>query len=116
MASERSEMNYTYTLPSSKLPTSFTTRAGADDYMEPARLTKCIPPLLQVMAIPLPAPTTDETTPLEVVCSLDLIMIVGLLVQGTWETLNSYTNISTFALLTKSCSKAGSHFFSLIQN
>lgn len=54
MASEGSEMNYTNTLPSSKLPTSFTTSAGADDYMHSARLTKCIPTLLQATAIPVP--------------------------------------------------------------
>ena len=85
---------------------------GADDYVEPARLIKCIHPLLQAVTISVPARMTDEITSLKAVCSLDLIMIVSLLVQDTWETLHSYTNISIFALLTKSCSKAGSHVFS----
>lgn len=39
IASEGSEMNYTNTLPSSKLPMNFTTSVGADDYLHSARLT-----------------------------------------------------------------------------
>lgn len=44
-------------------------------------------------------------------------MIVSLLVQNTWETfiltyINIRINISIIALLTKSCSKAGSDVFS----
>lgn len=105
-------MNYTYTLLSSKLTVNFRTSVGTEDYMEPARLIKCIPLFLQAMAISVPALKTDETMSLKAVCSLDLIMIVGLLAQDIWETLHSYINISIFALLAKSCSKVGSHNFS----
>lgn len=60
-------MTYTYILLNSKLPTSFSARVGVDDCVEPARTTKCIPSLLQVITIPVSTRKTDEATFLKVV-------------------------------------------------
>lgn len=93
MASEKSKIKYTYILLSSKLPTIFSTRAGADDCVEPARATKYILSLLQVITIRVPTWKIDQTISLKIVWSvnlrlwLPLTMIMHLLLQDAWETL-----------------------------